>query len=406
MPNYSYTAKGINGELKSGVMDVENESILASTLMNEGYFLITTGFEKNHIKKNHTINLNLFSRKVSLSARLMLTRNLKFMVAAGLSLPRAFTVLAKQTKNQKLNESLIEISNQITKGEKLSEAMSGYPNIFPEFFCSMIKVGEESGTLEEVLENLKKQLEKEYELKSKIKSALIYPIFLVSVAGLLGTGMIIFVVPKFANVFELMNIKVPLMTQIVLNIGKFLAGYWYLIIIGLILSIFLIRFVLKTPTGKSFWDKWVLKIPVVGKVVQKSCLASVARVLGSLISSSVPVAKSLEIVSRTVPNTSYKKTLARAAEDVRKGLNFSESLSRSGKNYPDFFIQIVQVGEETGQTSTILGELADFFEKEVVDAAQDLASVIEPVLILLIGAGVAFLAVSVLAPLYSSLGRF
>jgi type IV pilus assembly protein PilC len=406
MPNYFYTARGLKGDFKSGDIEAENESALALTLKEQGYFLI--GTDSINIPKNKfgLGGPSLFFKSVSLKDRLMLTRNLKFMFGAGLSLPKAFRVLAKQTKNKEMYASLIDISDQVTKGKKLSEAMSTHPKVFTEFYCNMVKVGEESGALDEVLSNLKNQLEKELELKSKVTAALIYPIILSSVVLVLGLVMIIFVVPQFSNVFLIMGIEVPVVTRFILNLGGFLSSYWYLILFLMIATFFSQKFILKTAWGKSFWDKWSLKIPVVGKVVQKSALASIARVLSALISSNVPVAKSLEIVSRTVKNNSFKKTLAKASDDVKKGLNLSESLNNAEKIYPDFFIQILQVGEETGQTSVILGELADFFEKEVIDATQNLSSIIEPVLILLIGGCVALMAGSILSPLYSSLNSF
>lgn len=402
MPQYSYTAKDLYGKLKSGVLEAESESELSKTLKNQGYFLIDAGPEKK-AKSGFSFHLNIFSDKISLPVRLMLTSNLRFMVKSGLSLPRALNILSRQTENKNLKRMLIGASEQMTKGATLHESLRKYPSVFPEFYCNMIKVGEESGTLDNVLENLKKQLEKEHELKSKIKGAMTYPVLIFSFMLIAGILMIVFIVPKFVVLFESLGASLPLFTKILFAASTFLAKFWYAIPIAIFALYFSLRIFLKTASGKSFFDYTLLKIPVIGKIARESNTASTTRVLSSLIASGVPIVRSLEITSETLENIYYKKAIKQVAEDVRVGSNLSESLRKAGDIFPDLVSQMAQVGEETGETSIILSELADFFEKEVIDASQSLSSIIEPILIITIGVCVGLFAVSMIQPIYSSL---
>jgi len=268
----------------------------------------------------------------------------------------------------------------------------------------MIKVGEETGTLEKVLEVLSLQMERENDLKSKIKGAMVYPAVIICAMIGIGILMLVTVVPQLAATFVELDIELPATTRFVIFLGNFLAQKWYLAIIFLFFLVFLFWQFLKTKLGKRMTDSITLKLPIISPMIKNTNSAYTVRTLSSLIAAGVPLPRALEITSRTLGNIYYQNALMEAAEKVRKGEKLSEALKPYETIYPLTVIQMVSVGEETGETSNVLTRLADFFEEEVSNSTKNLASVIEPVLMLIIGAAVGFFAVSMIQPMYSMLG--
>ncbi len=404
MPNYFYIAKSLKGEEKSGTMEAKSKLQLAQTLKAQGFILISAELEREEVvRKKLEFSLPFFD-KVSLTDKLMFTRNLQVMVASGLSLPKALTTLAEQTKSQKFKKTLLEISEEITKGKHFSDCLGKYPNIFSELFQNMIKVAEEAGNLDEVLKILSRQMERENELRTKIKGALMYPAVIITAMIGIGALMLIMVVPQLAETFEELEIELPLTTRLVIGIGTFLAEKWFFALPILIGFFIILKFILKTKKGKKVVDTIFLKIPVISQLVKKTNSAYTVRTLGSLIAAGVPIVKSLKIVSGTLGNIHYQEAISEVAEKVGKGSKLSEAIRPYRHIYPATVIQMIQVGEETGETSQILSKLADFFEEEVGNATKNLASIVEPVLMLIIGAVIGFFAISMVQPMYSMLG--
>jgi type IV pilus assembly protein PilC len=319
-------------------------------------------------------------------------------------LPKSLEILSLQLKSKKLKAALLQIKEEIIKGESFSNTLSNYPNIFSELFQSMIKVGEETGTLEKVLEVLSLQMERENDLKSKIKGAMVYPAVIICAMIGIGILMLVTVVPQLAATFVELDIELPATTRFVIFLGNFLAQKWYLAIIFLFFLAFLFWQFLKTKLGKRITDSITLKLPIISPMIKNTNSAYTVRTLSSLIAAGVPLPRALEITSRTLGNIYYQNALMEAAEKVRKGEKLSEALKPYETIYPLTVIQMVSVGEETGETSNVLTRLADFFEEEVSNSTKNLASVIEPVLMLIIGAAVGFFAVSMIQPMYSMLG--
>ena len=406
MPSYFYIAKSLKGEERSGTMEAKSKLQLAQALKSQGFILITAELELEKEKvarKKMEFSLPFFSG-VSLTEKLMFTRNLQVMVSAGLSLPKALMTLAEQTKSQKFKKTLLEISEEITKGKNLSDCLSKYPNIFSDFFQNMVKVAEEAGNLDEVLKILSKQMERENELRAKIKGALMYPaVIIIAMIGI-GALMLIMVVPQLAETFEELEIELPFTTQLVIGIGTFLAEKWFFALLILIVIFIALTFISKTKKGKKLIDTVFLKIPVISQLVKKTNAAYTVRTLSSLIAAGVPIVKSLKIVSGTLGNIHYQEAISEVSEKVGKGAKLSEAIRSYRNIYPVTVIQMIQVGEETGETSQILSKLADFFEEEVGNATKNLASVIEPILMLIIGGVIGFFAVSMVQPMYSMLG--
>lgn len=402
MPLYSFFAKSLKGEEKTGTLEAKDLQRLAATLKEQGFILIKAEPKTEKIEKRKTGFS--FLGGVSLTEKLMFTRNLQVMVASGLSLPKALDILSAQSKNKKFSQAILKIEEEITKGKNFSDSLKEYPHIFSELFQNMIKVGEETGGLANVLKILSLQLERENDLKSKIKGALIYPAVIVFTMIGIGILMLIMVVPKLAQTFKDLGVELPLTTKIIIGLGNFLASNWLLFIILIVAAVFLFLMLIKTKRGKKIVDAVVLKIPVVSPLVKKTNSAYTIRTLSSLIASGVPIIKSLEIVAGTLDNIYYKTAILDASEQVRKGEKLSVALESYKTIYPTLVLQMMEVGEETGETSNVLAKLADFFEEDIANETKNLASVIEPALMLIIGAAIGFFAISMVQPMYSMLG--
>lgn len=401
---YSYTAKSFNGETKSGTIEAENEKILAHNLRQEGYLLIKAETADVKAKKKGNIDFLDGLKKISLVDKIFFTRNLQVMITAGMSLPRALRVLSEQTQNKKFGKAIVDIENNVTKGQNLSDSLARHSDIFSDLFVSMIKVGEESGTMEKVLKNLTYQMEREKDLRSKVKGAMTYPIVILVLMILIGIAMMILVVPKLTSVFKEMNVELPLTTRIIMNTGNFFAEYWYGLPIFFALGYLLYRAMSKSKSVKKNIDKFVLQAPILSGIVKKINTATTARTLGSLIDAGVPIVRSLEIVANTMGNYYYNQAIVKAATEVQKGKKLSESLMSYQNIYPSIMIQMIAIGEETGDTAGILGKISDFYEEEVSNLTKNLSSIIEPVLMVIIGIAVGFFAISMIQPMYSMVG--
>ncbi|HEX68139.1 MAG TPA: type II secretion system F family protein [bacterium] len=400
---YHYLAKSYRGEIRSGIMEAKDKRTLAHLLRREGFILIKAEPETERLKKKISLYLPFFRRKVPLKEKIIFTRNLRVMIEAGVSLPKALGTLSSHLKNKKFKKVLVEVRDEIVKGKSFSESLKKYPDVFPELFVNMIKVGEESGTLEKTLEVLTLQMERQYELNSKIKGAMIYPLIIIFAMVGIGVLMLMVVVPKLAQTFEELSLQLPFTTRVVIGMGLFLAKFWYLFPLIILAGGFLLKIFFSTPSGKRIIDTLVLKIPIVNFIVRTTNSAYTVRTLGSLISSGVPIVRSLKITSGTLGNIYFKEAINEAAEEVKKGIKLAEALRPYIHLYSPVVIQMIEVGEETGETGKILLKLAEFFEEEVTNVTKNLASVIEPLVILLIGGVVGFFAVSMVQPMYSML---
>lgn len=401
MPNFSYIAKNEQGETKTGFLEAKDESELAAAIRRQGLFLISLDTEtKSKSKPNY---LSFLNRGPGLAEKVFFIRNLQVMIAAGVSLPRAINTLVLQAKNKRFKMVLSEIEEKIIHGRSLSDGMADYEDIFPEIFQNMIKIGEESGTLEQVLGNLDIQLEKQQELRSRLIGAAIYPAVIISAMVVIGIIMMVVVVPKLADTFNDLGITLPITTRMVIWLGMFLQKYWYLLPLIIAGVVFAFSRLLATKLGKKSFDKIILHIPVVSKLVRETNSAVFARTLGSLSASGVPLIRSLEIISGTFGNFYFRQSLLEAIEKIKKGTKLAEALKPYENLYLSIIIQMIEVGEETGETSRVLNQLAVFLEEEVANATKNIASLIEPLLMVVVGAAVGFFAVSMIQPMYSML---
>lgn len=408
MPSYLYTAKTKKGEDKAGTLEAINKHELAAILRQQGLVLISaeTAEEEKKIDLS-IIGLNRMLQKlgrISLVEKMIFAQHLSVMIKAGLPLNQALQILAKQSKNPKFKNIIGQVEQGIRQGQSFSDCLAKYPKVFNDLYVNMIRVGETSGNLDEVLNVLAEQMRKDHELIKRVKGAMIYPsVIIVTMIGI-GILMMIMVVPKLTEVFTELEIELPLSTQMIIGLSNFLQNHliWGLIIF--ISFIVLIRISLKNKQVKKVLHKIYLRLPILGPLVQKVNSARFARTFSSLIESGVTIVKALQIVAGTLGNIHFKEALVAAAEQVQKGEELSKILIKYENIYPPMIIQMIRVGEETGKLGEILKTLADFYEQEIDNTTKNLSSIIEPVIMIIIGAAVGFFAVSMIQPMYSMMG--
>jgi len=405
MPTFYYTAKSSDGKAITGTLEAKDETNLAQSLRQQGLILISVqslSQEKEKKKINVFLKFkNLIFNRVSLMEKLMFTRHLSVMIGAGFSLHKGLEVLAKQSENQNFKKIINNIAECIKRGEAFADSLEKHPRVFNNFFVSMVKVGEKGGSLEEVLKTLAQYLKREHEFITKVRGAMVYPAVIITAMIGIGILMMIMVVPKITSMFEEIDVALPITTQIIIAVSSFLSKYY---IIGGILLIVLVFFLIKffrTKKGKYFLSWLFLKIPFFKKLTQKMNCAKLSRSLSSLMESGVPIVESLNITAQTLGNVFYSNSLINVSNAVRKGKTIQESLEEYREIYPILVGQMIGVGEQTGELSEIMQRLADFYEEEVNNITQNLASIIEPILMIVIGAAVGLFAVSMIQPMYS-----
>lgn len=402
MPNYFYTAKSVDGETKTGNAFADDLRQLSQNLKDEDLILIKAVSSEKEEKRGILSSL-FFRVRVSTAEKIIMTRNLHIMTATGLSIVKIFDILSVQAKNKRFKKALLDIKEKINKGQALSDALALYPDIFSELFLSMVKIGEESGTLDEVFKDLSLQLEKEHELKSKVQGAMIYPAIILLTMLAVGIVIIAVVIPNLNTFFSTINVELPFYTRFVLGTGNFTAKNWPLLLISLFILIILFMAALKTKQGKWAVDTILLKLPFFSMLVKENDCAILIRSLSSLITSGVPMVRSLEVSSKLMGNHYFRKAVEDAEEKLKKGESLSSSLRSNQDIFPFGMIEMIEVGEETGKTSIILKRLAEFYEQEVINATEKISTAIEPILIVILGVAVGIFAFSIIEPMYSVL---
>jgi len=399
MPVYKYKAMSADNSIKEGVLDAKSETDLAHSLASKGLRVISINKGENKSIKDISISFG----PVSLVEKMIFSKNLAVMMGAGLSLVRSLDVLAEQTKSEKFKKIIKSISSDVQKGESLSAGMEKHKSTFDNLYTSMVKVGETAGNLQEVLNSLAMQMKKDHDIVSRVKGALMYPgVILTAMLGI-GALMMTIVVPSLAKTFNDLGGQLPASTQFIISLSDFLVNFWYIALIIILVLIVFFRQALKTESGKKIFDKIILKTPIFGNLSRQLNSARFSRMLATLINSGVSVVDSLNILSSTLGNWYFANSVSVAAKEIQKGKPLNEVLAAYEDIYPPLVIQMIQVGEETGALTDIMAQLADFYEEEVDNMTKNLSTIIEPILMILIGAAVGFFAISMITPMYSVL---
>jgi type II secretory pathway component PulF len=401
---FSYRAKSKTGEIVESVLDAADRFALSRDLRSRGFTpLSVTEKDEGFSAKFTAFSSNIFAR-VKLSEQILFTKNLSGMLKAGLPLSRALLVLKKQTKNPKLDVILTSFSTSINGGETFSTAIGKFPEVFSKLFVSMIRAGEESGNLANALTDIGVNLEKSNSLTKRIKGALIYPGIIMSAMVVIGVLLFAFVVPTLATTFKSLGATLPWSTQLLIFFGDFFSHNLvlsFVVIFGIGIGVYLL---VRAKFMSKYIDFIVLKIPVVSSLDKELNTARTARTMSSLLFSGVSITRAVEITQDVVQNMYYKKVLEEAKMAIEKGEPFSKAFEANTELYPIMMSEMIQVGEETGKLSDMLLQIALFYEEEVENKTKNLSTIIEPVLMLFIGAGVGFFAISMISPLYSILG--
>lgn len=398
---FKFKAIKNNGERYEGTAESQSKFSLYNELKAEGSMLVSATESSKFGFQNTLFKLLPFLGSVSTVQKIAFAKNLSAMIKAGLSLSRALSVIERQASSAKFKAVVEGLNLEIRKGKTLSEALRNYPNIFSNLFVSMAKAGEESGGLSEALANVALQMDKTYRLQKKIKGAMIYPAVIITVMIIVGILMFIFVVPGITETFKELNTELPFSTKLIIGISDFFTSHWFLALLTILLLIVGSYLYFKTPFGKRSWDKTVTKLPLVGDLVREANAARMARTLSSLLIAGVPVAQSILITKEMIGNYYYKQVLDEAGKVVQKGESISGVFMKNPDLYPVFVGEMMSVGEETGNMSAMLLEVAMFYENDVEERTKDLSTIIEPVLMVIIGAAVGFFALSMVTPIYS-----
>ncbi len=402
MPKFIYTAKNYSGEKKGGEIIARDEKTLASQLRSDG-FLVTSIALVREDQSASGVQVKFFDRfsNVPLKEKMVFARNLSVMISSGLTVSRAVGNLAMQVEHKGFKKILNDIFEEIQSGKTLSEGFAKYPGVFGDLFINMVKVGEVAGNLDEVLKIVSVQIEKEHDLKGKVKGAMIYPAVILSVMIIIGILMLTYVLPQMMGVFKGMNAKLPPMTQFLVDLSDAMKNNGIVVAIGFISLISFLNYFLHQKAGKKALGYFTVHVPIFSPIVKQVNCARFARIYSSLLKSGVNSVEALGIISNTLSNYYYKEALLKGVEDIQKGVPLSTILSNRPDVFPILVSQIVQVGEETGKTETVLLQLAEYYEDEVDQVTKNMSSIIEPLLMVVIGGCVGFFAVAMLLPMYS-----
>ncbi len=403
MPKFTYTGEDKKGNKVSEKVEAVDRFAVYEIARTAGHTVSQVdevgGFSLSSLLDVQRINFML--SRVKLDEMVLMSRNMAAMLAAGLSLSRALAVIERQTKNPRLKGIMVQVKERINAGDQFHQALADHPKTFSDLYVAMVSAGEESGNLAEALQTLAIQMERASSLRKKIKGAMIYPIIVITIMIVIGILMMIYVMPSITATFSKLGGELPTMTVIFMEVSNFVNDYLFFTIGAMIGSVVGFLWFLKTEIGKKIFHYLVVKVPVVGTITKEANAARTARTLSSLLGSGVDLIRALQITEQVVQNIYYKKIIRRAAEQVEKGQPLSITFIEREDFYPILVGEMIAVGEETGQISKMLGELAVFYENEVEQKTDNISTIIEPLLMVFIGGGVGVFALAMIAPIYS-----
>ena len=398
MSTFVYTALDLNGKTIKGKVEADNEQLVLSKLHEQKYHILGIEEDKTRSAKNNSVTPKP-GKGVKLINMVVFSRQFATMIDAGIAIIRCLDILEGQTKDATLKPVIAQCKKDVKGGLSLTDAFSKHPNVFSRLYVNMVKAAEAGGILDKILDRLSTFLEKEQEIRGKIKSAMIYPILVLVFAMGMVVALFIFVLPKFKELFDTMNITMPPATRLLFAMSTCMRSYWYVFLIVSVGGYFAYKWYSATEAGSWRIDMLKLKLPVFGELVQKMSISRFSRTFATLIESGVPMMRSLEIVGETAGNKVIAHTIDNARNAIREGQKISTPLAQSGM-FPGMVTHMIDIGEETGRLSEMLEKVSDFYDQEVDNAVKALTSMIEPCLIVIMGGIVGFIAVSIMAPIF------
>ena len=395
--SFTYTVRDKNGREITGSLDADNADVLAGKLRQMGYFVVSVDPVKVSMAKKQ---IHIFGVRVKTHDVTIFTRQFATMINAGLPLIKCLSILAQQTESATLADIISDCQKEVEAGRSLSEALSKHPEAFNSLYISMVKAGELGGMLDDVLLRVANQLEREQEIRAKVKSAMTYPVAVLGITLALLTGMIVFVVPKFAAMFSTLGGKLPTFTQILVNVSHFVGGWGGLVVVATIIgSVVIYRRFKATQGGRLVIDRAKLKLPVVGVLFHKTAMSKFSRTLGTLLSSGVPILGALEITGETTGNAVVTKALEQVRASVKEGETIARPLEEAAV-FPPMVTQMISIGEETGALDVMLSKVSEFYDSEVNAAVDSLTALLEPLLIMFLGGSVGVIVIALYLPIF------
>ncbi len=401
MPVYKWEGKTLRGAIKRGELEAVSEGALRIQLRQQNIIPTRVISKGKEIK----LQLSIGAQRVSEKVVGVFTRQLATMIDAGLPLVQSLDILAMQQENKKFQETLKQVKDEVEAGSTFAAALARHPKLFSELYVNLVVAGEEGGILDNILLRLSTYIEKAVALKKKVKSALVYPSVIVGVAVIVVAILMIVVIPVFEKMFLSAGQSLPLLTQIVVAISKFMKQNVWAFGLGLVILIFVLRRYRKTEGGKRTTDSILLKLPVFGMLLRKIAIARFSRTLGTLVSSGVPILDSLNIVAKTAGNRIVEDAIQKARSSISEGETIAEPLNKSDV-FPPMVIQMISVGESTGSLDTMLSKIADFYEEEVDNTVATLTSLLEPFLMIFLGATIGTIVVAMYLPIFQMASAF
>ena len=399
---FNYEAITNTGEKKSGSVDASSKDLAIAAIQRRGY--IVSSIKEGGIKKGIFDNISFFGKKnIPMKDIVIMSRQMSTLFESQVAALKAFNLLAENTENQMLARTLNEVAEDIKGGTYISVALSKHPESFSDFYVNMVKAGEESGKLTQVFSYLADYLDRQYQLTSKTKNALIYPGFVIGVFIIVMTMMFTFIIPKLATIIKESGVDIPFFTKIIMKISDLFVHYGVFLLVGIVgFIVYLVHFS-STVSGKIYFDRLKITFPIFKNIYSKLYLSRISDNMDTMLSSSIPIVRSIELTSDVVGNRVYKNLLKEVAESVKGGSSLSDSFSKH-KEIPSIMSGMIRVGEETGSLGNILKTLGHFYSREVNEAVDSMVSLIEPIMIIILGLGVGVLLSSILMPIYNIAG--
>ena len=396
MPAYKYFAKDMNGQAIKGTIEAKSKDDVLQFIRGKQYFPLKIEEQK----KSWNIDVNFeFAQKVKIRDLALFCRQFSTTLRSGITVVESVSILRKQTTSKKLEQVLEVVYDDLLKGNSLSASMAKEPKVFPFLLVNMIDTGEVSGNLDNVMEDMADHFEKEYRLGQKVKGALTYPIVVSVIAVLMVALLLTFVMPTFVSMFDSFGAELPGPTKFLMAISGSLQHFWYVYIFVIGISIYFIKKYISTPQGRLRYDKFLLNMPLFGQLNTKVVMERFASTISVLLASGVDILQAIEIVQRVVGNEEIKQSLEQVRDGVRKGFGLGKTMEATG-SFPPLVYQMVDVGENSGTLDYVLQKVADFYESEVETAIGQLTTMIEPLIIVVLGGVVGFIVVAMILPIF------
>lgn len=396
---FEYKVRDRTGSVQTGQMEAPSSAAVAKTLRDKGFVPLKIA-ERRVGSLDKEVRLPGLKKKIKPKEIAVFSRQLATMVNSGLTLVRALTVLQEQTRNPTFTEVIADVRARVEQGSSLSASLANHPRNFGTLYVAMIQAGEVGGALDETLVRLADTLEAGVRLRSKVKSAMAYPVVVLSLIVLIVSAMLLFIVPIFSRMYAELGGELPLPTKMLVDLSGLLGKFWWLIALAIVGSTMAMKRWIRTPEGRAKWDRFKLRTPVFGKLVQKVAVSRFARTFSVLSRTGVPVLQALDIVSATAGNALVSAALRDVQESVKRGESLAGPLSRH-EVFPPMVTHMMAVGEETGALDAMLGKVADFYDQEVDDSVNALTSLIEPILIIVMGVAVGGILISLYLPMFN-----